>query len=67
MTNWQPIETAPKNHFPILTWSINQGQCVAFLDVTWSWRSSPNGNRPMRYKPTHWMPLPPPPPPEPRP
>jgi hypothetical protein len=65
MTNWQPIETAPKNHFPILTWSINQGQCVAFLDVTWSWWSYPNGIGPMRYKPTHWMPLPPPP--EPRP
>lgn len=56
--DWQPIETAPLNHFPVLTWSLQQGQCVAFLDVAREWWSAPNGDVPMRNKPTHWMPLP---------
>lgn len=34
VSEWQPIESAPRNHFPILTWSLAQGQCVAFLVVS---------------------------------
>lgn len=58
---WMPIDGAPKDHFPRLTWSPQQGQCVAFLDVTWAWWSIPNGDGPMRHPPTHYRPLPNPP------
>lgn len=55
---WQPIETYPRDHFPRLTWSLELGQAVAFLDVTWSWWTVPNGDGPMEHPPTHWHPLP---------
>jgi hypothetical protein len=61
MNEWQPIDTAPSNHFPVLTWSIGQGRCVAFLDVNFDWWSIPLGQKKMKFKPTHWMPLPEPP------
>ncbi len=56
-TGWQPIETAPKNHFPVLAWSVEYGRVVAFLDVTWTWWPCP-ATEPLPNPPTHWMPLP---------
>jgi hypothetical protein len=53
---WQPIETAPKDHFSVLTWSREYGRRVAFRDVTWDWYWSPTSRLPA--PPTHWMPLP---------
>lgn len=57
---WRDISTAPKDHFPILTWSEHGGRCVAFRDVAWKWWPCPP-TRPLVSKPTHWMPLPAPP------
>jgi len=56
---WQPIETAPMNHLPVLV-NTEHGQVVAFLDVMWIWWPCP-ATEPLEWKPTHWMPLPPPP------
>lgn len=57
---WLPIETAPRDHHLVLTWSLHTGRVVAFLDATWEWWSSP-AERPLKHKPTHWQPLPKPP------
>lgn len=57
MSEWQDISAAPRDHFARLTWSLEQGQAVAFLDVTWRWWSIPNGDGPMPNPPTHWKPL----------
>ena len=58
---WQPIETKPRDHFPVLVYGL-YGQLVAFLDVTWMWWPFPAGeDGPLDYVPTHWQPLPAPP------
>jgi len=57
---WQPIETAPRNHFPVHVWSKKYGQVVAFLDITWTWWPVP-AIEPLDDSPTHWRPLPQPP------
>ena len=57
---WQPIETAPRNHFPVHVWSQKYGQFVAFLDITWTWWPVP-AIEPLDDSPTHWRPLPQPP------
>lgn len=57
MSEWQPIETVPKNHFPVLTWSMKVGRVVAFRDVCWDWWPCP-ASYPLSHPPTHWMPLP---------
>jgi|SRR5579863_7168928 len=53
---WQPIETVPKNHFPILLYG-KYGTLVGFQDVTWEWWPFP-AHEALGYTPTHWMPLP---------
>lgn len=58
---WQPIETVPKDHFARLVYSMDGGgTMVAFVDVTGQWFSFPSCNEcvPLRFIPTHWMPLP---------
>ena len=61
MSEWQPIETAPKNHFPVLVYGL-YGQMVAFKDVTWKWWPFPaSEDGPLDFTPTHWMRLPEPP------
>lgn len=57
---WQPIETAPKDHFAYLVYGPKAGRSVAFRDVTWRWLALPS-RKDLGYKPTHWMPLPEPP------
>ena len=59
MTDWQPIETAPKDGTEIIltaqnsegTWKVDVGCFSAGILWDWGWR----------FRPTHWMPLPPPP------
>ena len=64
-TEWQPIETAPKNGTPILIWDGNT-QCVARMEF---WFTGHEGSwvciGASGYEcssnfdsPTHWMPLP---------
>lgn len=53
---WQPIETKPRNHFPVLVWGPF-GHRVAFQDVTWAWWE-PAAADPIDWKPSHWMSLP---------
>ena len=53
---WMPIETAPKNHLPILVYGP-YGRLVAFRDVTWAWWPVPASEK-LDYTPTHWQPLP---------
>lgn len=60
MSDWQPIETAPRNHFPVLVWSVQYGCAVAFLDIVWQWFPA-LGDEPLPSPPTHWQPLPAPP------
>jgi hypothetical protein len=65
MSEWQPIETAPKHGGNIMLW------CVDLVGgngrvATGSWRDSYGGSwwdYHMEYmlNPTHWMPLPEPP------
>ncbi len=66
MSEWQPIETAPKDGSVILLWgrywSDSQGWFPAPLQGQWNrdrweavWRYS------FGVRPTHWMPLPEPP------
>ncbi len=52
---WQPIETAPKNHLPVLTYSKLDGIRAAFRDITWRWLFVMPTTA---ARPTHWMPLP---------
>lgn len=56
MNDWRPIETKPRDHFPVLIWGP-YGHRVAFLDVTWTWFTT-DADDPLDYEPTHWMPLP---------
>jgi len=75
MTDWQPIETAPKDGTDIIVMYIDiDTQCVrtAFWldyeydpsqDGWWTYDCSEVGGALMTriYAPTHWMPLPEPP------
>lgn len=58
-SGWQPIETAPKNHLPILVHG-RYGTLTAFRDVTWAWWPIPAIDA-LGYVPTDWQPLPAPP------
>lgn len=60
-SEWQPIETAPKNGATLLVWRPSEGEHYpAHVGVDlWSDKS---WYRSRRYQqPTHWMPLPAPP------
>lgn len=63
MSEWQPIETAPKDgETPVLTWypKAYQGKGGHYV-MLWQdgkWWAIPGA---FELKPTHWMPLPSPP------
>jgi len=63
MSEWQPIETAPKDGKRIICW----GPKLAVAECEWRkrFRDEPEGwyrsNQPPHVHPTHWMPLPEPP------
>jgi len=62
MSDWQPIETAPKDGTEILVYDVWQKKGELFI-VGWhfrdnSWRTVPGE---WRKEPTHWIRLPPPP------
>ena len=65
MTEWQPIETAPKDNSAILVYVPMETiklMATAFWDtVANEWRVAWTGisNKPVKVgNPTHWMPLP---------
>jgi hypothetical protein len=59
MTNWQPIETAPKDGTDVLCWHSRVGAMVlSFWDG--NWREKANCLA-LRDPPLLWMPLPEPP------
>lgn len=61
MTDWQPIETAPRDGKTLLMWAPGFG--LGALVLYWMndyWREPANGLG-LKVEPTHWMPLPPPP------
>lgn len=58
MTDWQPIETYPKDRPRVLLWG-NGAVRFGYLDERGNWRKLHHGH--MHGKPTHWMPIPEPP------
>jgi hypothetical protein len=54
--DWQPIETAPKDHFTdVLLWGVDLGVTIGFWSDGWARIDG------LDVDPTHWMPLPAPP------
>ncbi len=65
MSEWQPIETAPKDGSIVILGCAHPGfrpvaVCWAQDKVRWEWPMS-NGRPLKHYDPTHWQPLPAPP------
>jgi hypothetical protein len=68
MSQWQPIETAPKDGTRILAYCPNHPDVGSITRVTW-WRQAKDGHgfigwgefNEQYWPPTHWMPLPAPP------
>jgi len=60
MTDWQPIETAPKKKWILVQWSGTEHPMPSFRHGKDDWETLcyAHGDA------THWMPLPPPPPKE---
>ena len=59
MTEWQPIETAPKDDTDVLVFSDNSIWIASFYHGIWWFEKNDDTVR--LSKPTHWMPLPEPP------
>lgn len=59
MSEWQPIETAPKGA-PVLVWieSGHYRRCCIARNTPSGWHTDLTWNA---YRVTHWMPLPEPP------
>lgn len=64
MSEWQPIETAPKGGTTIIAWCVcpltGDGWIAADVEY-WEPREHWLGVSDGIVSPTHWMPLPPPP------
>jgi hypothetical protein len=59
MSDWQPIETAPRDGTEVLVFTREIGQMVVFFDAG-LWREKANWLG-LKNPPTYWMPLPKPP------
>jgi len=64
MSEWQPIDTAPKDGKEILAYAPENEYCESRIGVIYfteydGWISADYDA--VKYEPTHWMPLPPPP------
>jgi hypothetical protein len=65
MTDWRPIETAPKDGTRVLLYQVDSPIgahkiWIQYCNAKWGeyWLSSDES---LRMEPSHWMPLPPPP------
>ena len=61
MSEWQPIETAPKDTGILVGPTKRMGICVAMNDSRDGWVTETCSEWVGIYEPTDWMPLPPPP------
>ena len=65
-SEWQPIETAPRDETPILAFIPEESREYSFIyvliydELILAWREAA-GECYSQYAPTHWMPLPEPP------
>lgn len=71
MTEWQPIETAPKDGTSILAFMPDAAEQFRIMPIEmldfndgdgpqW-WQADVDDGHPLEVTPTHWMPLPQPP------
>lgn len=69
MSEWQPIETAPKDGTDILLYLPGAAQCFSMIIGHWSacdelpdddawYPTTPHAADSLDIDPTHWMPLP---------
>lgn len=66
-TNWQPIETAPRDGTLVDLWLTDgrrETECRWSTSVGGWWRFDENATDVPVDNPTHWMPIPPPPAPD---
>lgn len=61
MTQWQPIETAPRDGEWLLVFDPIEGVTLAIFAPSEGIFRSPYVEVDFELKPTHWMPLPSPP------
>lgn len=65
MSEWQPIETAPKDGGDILVFFPEDEGVLRVSYGYYGWKINPDGGTEFDYEitgnPTHWMPLPNPP------
>lgn len=65
MSDWQPIETAPKDGTDFLAWLMGNTHMVIYFDASidslYPWRATDSNSCYHVDAPTHWMPLPEPP------
>lgn len=60
MTDWQPIDTAPKDGTPILVWNAGYVAVMCWWERCWEYANGIQRYWPRadEREPTHWMPLP---------
>ena len=64
MSEWQPIESAPKTGERIIAVDINDDfyePCIVWWQDEWRDMGDIGANGQYDYEPTHWMPIPEPP------
>ena len=61
MSEWQPIETAPKDATNIMLWEMSFDQCVIGYGTKLSKHLTESSTDHVLRFCTHWMPLPAPP------
>jgi Protein of unknown function (DUF551) len=60
MSEWQPIETAPKDSRARLIW-VPENECIYCVSWNSGWEIFGGDRREHLQRATHWMPLPTPP------
>ena len=58
MTEWQPIDTAPKDGTTVLGWWADECMIVDWCVFVERWCSTHDSEDLFMPEPTHWMPLP---------
>jgi hypothetical protein len=61
MSDWQPIESPPKDGQLVLVWGTERGRETADVVRWYAVVRAARCSEDYDFKPTHWMPLPTPP------